>query len=246
MFPFRLIAPACLAALCFSFVPAPSQDQHNAPGYCAAEVSFTCPIDKTVFGSPVAYSITNEGIKRDLMEVNGAGKYYEHLVHQCPKCHYCGRSEDFETELTVDQVARVQTYLVTHAKRRPDEVQENLLAAKIYDLLGADDYAQADFFLYASYLLRNKPALATQRRAYQLKSAELYLSKEFGLDEASQKVKAQTLYLVGELYRRAGKFDLSTEIFAQADNTAHKPEWLPAFIEEQAALALAGNADDNI
>ena len=241
---FRFAAPACLSLLCLAFTPA--KDSHNAPGYCAAEVKFTCPIDGAKFTSPVAYSITDEGVRRDLMQVNGNGKYYEHLVHQCPKCHYSGSQADFEEEFTEDQKKLVLRYLKKNARRKLDQVQENLVAAEIYDILGSADDAQADFYLYASYLLSEKPARAEERKAYQLKSAELYATREFAADEESQKAKARTLYLVAELYRRAGKFDTSTEFFAKADAIAHKPEWLPVMIEEQSLLAIEGNADDKL
>jgi len=242
----RIVAPLCLSALCLAFTAKEKDGKYNAPGYCAAEVKFVCPVDGHEFASPVAYSTTNEGTRRDLMQVNGEGKLYEHLVHQCPKCHYSGTREDFEEELTVDQRNLILKYLARNAPRKLDQVQENIVAADIYKLLGAYDYARADFYLYASYLVRNKPAKIAERKAYQLKAAELYLSREFGTDAESLKAKAQNYYLAAELYRRAGRFDLATEMFAQADNVAVKPDGLASLIEEQSSLALERNDNNNL
>ncbi len=240
----RAAAPlACTALALFSFTG--REGRHNAPGYKAAEVQFTCPVDGNQFTSPVTYSYTDFGTTKDLMQKNGEGKFYEHQVHSCPRCHYSGYKQDFEEELTDYQKQAVRRIVRKH-KGKIDQVAENLLAAKIHVALGEYPWAQADLYLYASYLLRDKEFRQEERRQYQARAAELLIERPFDESEQGQRAKAQALYLAAELYRRAGKFDHATQTFGDASEIALKPEGLQTLIDQQYALAEQRNDDNTL
>ncbi len=214
-------------------------------------IRLTCPVCGTVFSSQAIASSSRSGQDSDFRPHSLGLDPLPHYVHVCPHCCFAAFQGDFEeTQPSVRQA-------VLSGALRPEEVigseprgalkgsTKYLLAARCYERDSrCSAVRQADLYLRASWCARQEGRREREREAQT--EAVLRFEKALEEDEIEQNQLQVTLYLIGELYRRLGLFDLAIEHFgrsADVEGEAADPR-LEALIRRQREAAVAHRQDN--
>ena len=183
------------------------------------------------------------GSYRDLAKRGAIGSFYADSIHACHKCHFAGYQSDFKKSTVTDALKR--ELLGRKSKKQGagplDDVGECRAAARTYQLLKRTDEEIGNVYLIASYLLRGNRKRAAERKQLQRRAAE-HFARAWTEGKIAARHRAVTAYLVGELERRAGRFDEALRWFGTA-RKQKMPKGLETWINEQAKLAR--KKDDN-
>ena len=175
------------------------------------------------------------------------------MVHACPRCCFAGYESDFE------KVEPAVKRFVLTEELRADEIiggeeREHLRGSSKYMLAArcraADPAAReievADLYLRAAWCARSE----NLRDREQQCQSEAVLRFEQALDTGSVEANERPtiLYLVGELYRRLGMFDVACDYFDEALHSAEEAgdPHLVALIQQQEQAARAGQSENMV
>jgi uncharacterized protein (DUF2225 family) len=213
-------------------------------GHTSFPKEIKCPIDETEFTIYVTGSYTTFGTMKDFQKFGAIGDLYESRINACPKCHFSGHEKDFEQMLSDSTKADILQILEPYKNQKIDDAMECEIAAKIY-LYQKDSYNSiANMYLLASYCL--KKTNETNRRKEMQKECIKYLQKAIENNEFKADNHANIYYLIGELYRRTGQFDMAIKYFDMAINDENKQDWIEKIAKEQKQMAIKKDDDNDI
>ena len=216
----------------------------GAYAHTGGTVDFKCPVCGTKFKDTVTFSMTTFGSYRDFQKQGAIGTYYREMIISCPSCHFAGYQGDFDKAVPREIKEKVIKELKPVNPGKPlDDVTECEFAAKIYEWKKAKSATIANITLVGSYLLKGAEGTDEQRRIKFQAETCRYFEDALQKGEIEVKNKPAVKYLIGELYRRQGKFDKSIEWFDLALKEKDVPEGLKKWIEEQ--KKMAEKKDDN-
>lgn len=218
-----------------------------AQAHTSSSEKITCPVDGTSLEVQVTMSYTTFGGFRDFQKQGAIGSLYEDMVHACPACHFAGHTGDFKKPLDPETKKWVLGELrKTFGTRALSEAEECEAAALRYTFEKAKQSAIADLWLVGSYLLRKAPpALSGKRKDYQRAAAKAFVAA-LAAGEISEDERPAVRYLAGDLARRTADFPTA---IARYDEALAKPKlaaWLKTWCDEQKALALKGDANNDV
>jgi len=176
-----------------------------------------------------------------------------YFVHVCPECCFAAFEEDYDSADT-----GLRRYILS-GELRPEEIiggeargalrgsSKYMLAARCYKHDPAtSDSKLAEVYLRGSWCARAE-ALRDRERQCQAEAA-LHLEQALNSGSVEPKRRHTVLYLVGELYRRLGMFDVAVDYFDQALHVS--PEIcqprLQALIERQLEAARARRSENMV
>ncbi len=210
----------------------------------AEKVELLSPID----GGPVqGWRITafvTAGVDTDFAYLNASESYYQKLIATDPRTGYTGYLDDFAPYLKAPLPAKV----VEKIKKKLPQMFElgrlepwdrYAILAQIYIWRGMPAKDIGNAYLRATYTMRGLAISGGERdREQELRKLAIeYLEEagekaQFGMDQLPQ-----LKYLIGDLYRRNGKFSKAIDYFDDAMKIKSRPEWLDEMIIRQKARA---------
>jgi tetratricopeptide (TPR) repeat protein len=210
------------------------------------EKEIKCPIDDNIFKIRVTVGMTTSGSLYDFQKQGDLDNFYENSVVSCPLCHYCGNTGDFDTTFTQKTKQEILKILEPYKQSIMTEVLEIEIAIKIHQYFKRNNDDIANMYLIASYFLKGDTVQTSKRKELQQNSA-LYLIKAVELKEYNDKETYATInYLIGELYRRIGNFEMAIKYYDLALNDSNKKAWLLKVVTKQKELAINKNEDNSI
>lgn len=194
------------------------------------------PMSKTTFGSYL-----------DFQEQSSLETYYECMIASCPVCHFSGTLPDYTRKLPPDIKKKVREKLTPVNKGQAlDDITECDYAAWIYIWEHRANKEIANVYLIASYLLRGSTGERdVQRKQFQALACG-YFMKALAANEFTPQEQGIISYLVAELYRRRGKFDMALSWYARAQACSDNPDWIKSVIAGQMKLARNQDANNDI
>lgn len=209
-------------------------------------IELTCPVCGTQFGSQRIASTNSIGQDSDFRPINAGVDPQPHYVHVCPRCLFAAFEGDYAK--TQDAVRD----FVLGGGHHPEELvpgpgrslltgsTKYLLAARCYGHdTRASDLRLADLYLRASWCARQEE-LPEREQAAQCEAILLF-EKALDADEVAEGQLRTILYLLGELYRRVGRYELAVAMFdraLEADPGEEAEERFEGLIRRQRAAAL--------
>jgi len=228
-----------------------AEDEEEASGADSRGVTTSfdliCPVcGNHVVGYKVgAYNTT--GTDRDFCQRGATPTFYRLLVSTCPKCGYTAYADDFRIKMTDQQKSKIRVISSKFLKKEDVADWDRYdIVAEIMKIRNAKDYDIANAYLRGTYTMRDLPEknrkLLRIERNLRAKAIRRLL---IAVDKASFSVpeQAQIKYLIGELYRRNGRFSAALRHFQYAKAFKIVPLWLKPWIEEQNQKALKSIAD---
>jgi len=225
--------------------PAPETPPPEKPAL-AKKIQLLSPID----GGPVEGweidQIITRGVDTDFCYLNASDSYYQKLIATDPRTGYTGYPGDFlpnlKQPLPADVIEKVRKKIPKQFDLQKLEPWDRYaIMAQIYIWRKMPEKEIANAYLRATYTMRGLELGESERKRERELRAEAidYLIEaeekaQFPLSEAPQ-VK----YLIGELYRRNGKFSKAIRYFEDAVKMKNRPEWLEEMILRQKAHAYA-------
>jgi tetratricopeptide (TPR) repeat protein len=212
----------------------------------AQPLELISPIDKgPVKGWDVA-AFSTAGVDTDFCYLGASKTYYEKLIATDPRSGYTGFAADFYPNLSQPLPKKVVEKV---REDLPDDFNlKNLepwdryeIQALIYKWRGKSNKDIANAYLRATYTMRGL-ALGekeVQRELKLRKQAIKYFRKAMNKAEFALPELPQLKYLIGDLYRRNGKFRAAIRFFDDAAKMRNRPEWLDEKIIRQKARAYA-------
>lgn len=214
-------------------------------------IRLTCPVCNTVFASQAIGSTSRRGQDTDFRPHSLGLDPIPHYVHVCPNCCFAAFQGDF------DKAEPAVRKAVLSGKIKADEIirgepvgalrgsTKYMLAARCYEYDSrSTPLRQADLYLRASWCARQEGRRERERECQT--EAVLRFEEALEGDEVEERQIQVTLYLVGELYRRLGLFELAIEYFdrsMQVPSDMADPRLL-ALIRRQRAAAVARRAEN--
>lgn len=218
-------------------------------------IELTCPVCDTRFQSHRIASTNSMGQDTDFRPRVAGADPQPHYVHVCPHCKFAAFELDYE--LMPDSVRD----FMRSGDYRPEEVMlpgdaaqmsgstKYLLAALCYAHDSrAGELRLADLYLRASWCARQE-GLPDRERDAQCRAALLF-EKALAGDEVAEDQLKTIQYLLGELYRRIGRYELALAMFDAAlaaaadaqDRDEEARERLDALIRRQRRAAAEHDA----
>jgi hypothetical protein len=223
----------------------------GAPRLAGAHTSgrekIACPVDGTSFEVSVTMSYTTFGSYRDFQKKGAIGSLYEDMVHACPSCHFAGYQDDFKKPVDPGTKKWVFGDLRKVFGTRPlTEAEECEAAALRYAFEKAKQESIGNLWLVGSYLLRGAPpALVPKRKDYQ-RAAGAAFTAALAAGEIGDDGRGPVRYLVADLARRVGDFTAAIASYDAALAEPKQPSWLKTLCDEQKALALKNDANNDV
>ncbi len=206
-------------------------------------IELVCPVCGTHFSSRAVRSVTTVGQDTDFCPRVVGENPVAHYVHVCPRCHFAAFEGDF------DQVQpQVREFVLSAAF---DDVLEAeapgallgstkyLLAARCYEHdARATRVHLADLYLRASWCARAEGDIERER-ACQLE-AILRFEEAIAEGEVPPERQQTILYLIGELYRRVGRYELAETMLKRAADyqAEHRDPDIAALARQQYRAAM--------
>jgi tetratricopeptide (TPR) repeat protein len=224
--------------------PAPPPVEKIQPP--AEKVALVSPLDNGPVEGWRIEAFSTLGVDSDFCYLNASESYYQKLIATDPRTGYTGYPDDFLPNLkqplplkVVEKIKKKIPKMFDLKKLEPWDRYEIL--ARIYIWRGMPEKDIGNAYLRATYTMRGLYYGEAERererdlRKQAIKYLDRALEKaQFPLSESSQ-VK----YLIGDLYRRNGKFGAAISNFEDAAKMKNKPEWLDEMIIRQKARAYA-------
>jgi len=206
-----------------------------------------CPIDGNKVEFCVTMSMSVFGNTMDFQKQGAIGSYYEESINSCKKCNFSGYYEDFEKEYTTEEKQSIINVISKYKGKKLNEYQECNVAAEIKIALNETNNEIANCYLVGSYMARDYNADENERYHFQEKAIQYF---EKGIDKNEFKedlnYEATINYLIGELYRRIGKFSEAIKYFDLAITAQNKEDWLEEITLKQKEMALSNDSNNKI
>ena len=214
-------------------------------------VRLTCPVCGTTFSSQAIGSTNRIGQDTDFRPHAAGLDPIPHYIHVCPQCCFAAFQGDFEHvepevrrhvlagDIGADEIIGAEPRGALKGSTK------YLLAARCYEYDSrATTLRLADLYLRASWCARQEGRRQRERECQT--EAVLRFEKALEDGEVEEGQLQVTLYLIGELYRRLGLFELAVDYFDRAADVS--PEVsdprLNSLIARQRAAALAHRSDN--
>ncbi|MBC7288603.1 MAG: DUF2225 domain-containing protein [Armatimonadetes bacterium] len=214
-------------------------------------VRLICPVCGTAFSSQAIASTNRVGQDTDFRPHTMGLDPLPHFIHVCPNCCFAAFEGDF------DHAEEAVRQHVLSGAIRADEIigaePRGALKGSTKYLLAARCYAHdsrattlrlADLYLRASWCARMEGRRQRERECQT--EAVLRFEKALEDGEVAADQLQVTLYLIGELYRRLGLFELAIDYFDRArsvDQELADPR-LNALIDRQRAAAVRRRSEN--
>lgn len=178
--------------------------QGGALAHTFGEEEFTCPLDGTKFKATVDLSGTSFGSRLDLKPIGPTAAPWRLPV--CPMDHFIVVRQDY-TEAERDLL---KNYVRSQEYRDLAKTHSTyFLLAKIYEVLGEDDWKIAEAYLQGSWQVEARDAECMEYLEASLLHAKRFLEKKPKHDETWKTAEM----LSGELERRLGRFEEAQKRF---------------------------------
>jgi len=201
-----------------------------------------CPIDGEKIIFKITTGLNTWGSYTDMQKTGTMGDYYEQIINTCPKCHFSGYIEDFRKTYKEEVLKYIIDYAATLKDRKLDEVSQCEMAGEILSIQKADNRDIAYAYLVASYQLRMNDSLKEKRKDLQRRVIEYY-DQAIQMKEYDENEKASYLFLVGDMYRRVGDFEMALKYYDKSAAEKKKHKWVKNALEQM--RPLAEKKDDN-
>ncbi len=201
-----------------------------------------CPIDGEIVIFKITTGMNTWGTYMDLEKTGTVGDFYSEVINTCPKCHFSGYIENFRKIYKEEVLKYVKDFVLTLKDRPTDEVSQCEMAAEILNIQKADNREIAYAYLLATYRLRTTETHVEKRKDLQRKVIEFY-DQAIQLKEFDDNEKATFLFLIGDMYRRVGDFEMALKHYDKASAEKKKTKWVKNAIEQM--RPLAEKKDDN-
>jgi len=181
------------------------------------EQTLTCPACGTAFQAHVVASCGYAGQDTDFRPRYWGLDPQPLFVHTCPRCLFSGYEAHFAAPVSEE----LREWLVE--ERGLGRLQSSAgsrrytLAARCRERAGDNDVAIADMYLRASWCARVEEDRAMERLSQRRAVERFQRALETDLVLLDQ--QTAITYLVGELYRRLGDFELATAYLARVLDT---------------------------
>jgi len=184
---------------------------------------FLCPNCGTTFKSPLLLSTTlMQPTQTDFRHRFVSGNPAQYHVHSCHRCGFSGTLDSFETTISDDVRALVSERLSPLSQDQ--QAQRPWLkfdhAAQIAIWSGAAFQEIADLFIRAAHVCQDCESREDERR-YRANAAD-FLTMAMQDEDFEPDAVAQTTYMIGEHYRRAGDLPKAREWLTRAETCARK------------------------
>lgn len=201
-----------------------------------------CPLDGEKIIFKITTGLNTWGSYTDMEKTGIMGDYYKEIINTCPKCHFSGYIEDFRRSYKEEVLKNLIEFVAKFKDRSMDEVSQCEMAGEILAVQNADNRDIAYAYLVASYQLRMQDSLKEKRKNLQRKVIEHY-NQAIQMKEYDEKEKASYLFLIGDMYRRVGDFEMALKYYQGATAEKKKHKWVKNAIELM--KPLAEKKDDN-
>ncbi|MGD9519730.1 MAG: DUF2225 domain-containing protein [Armatimonadota bacterium] len=214
-------------------------------------IRLTCPVCATVFTSQAIGSSSHSGQDSDFRPHSLGLDPLPHYVHVCPHCCFAAFEGDFgSAEPSVRRAVlsgAIDADRIIGAEPRGalKGSSRYLLAARCYENDSrTTTLRQADLYLRASWCARQEGRSEREREAQT--EAVLYFEKALEEGEVEDGQLQVILYLIGELYRRLGFFEMAIEYLnrSSAVQTKDSDPRMEALIGRQREAALQGRTEN--
>jgi len=234
-----LTLPAVAIAQEASPTPAPT----IAP---VVKVELVSPVDQQPVSGEVVEAFQTTGVDSDFCYQGASESYYQKLIVTDPRSGYTGYPDDFLPGLkrplpqrVIDKVKRDLPKRFNLTRLEPWDRYE--IMALIYQWRGMPNKEIANAYLRATYTMRGL-ALGDAEREREIrlrKQAIKYFGRAMKSADFPLAELPQLKYLLGDLYRRNGRFGKAITFFDDAAKMKNRPEWLDELIIRQKARAHA-------
>lgn len=212
-------------------------------------IHLTCPVCGEHFASQRIASTNSVGQDTDFRPHTVGEDPQPHYVHVCPECLFAAFEGDYNQ--VEDGVRRMVLEGEHNPEQFADELASDALSGSAKYLLAARCYSRdsrasdlrlADLHLRASWCARQE-GRTDRERAAQL-DAVLLFEQALAQGEVAEDQLPTILYLIGEIYRRIGRFELAVAMFDQALEVAGAASEarFVSLTKRQRAAALAGRS----
>lgn len=160
---------------------------------------FECPNCGSRFQAEVLTSTNNFGGQRtDFKQVASGMDPLPAMIHSCQRCGFTGNRSEFRGTVQPEVAEKIKTDIFPHVlDERLDAHTRWEFAARIAEWRGQSVWSVADLYLHAAWCADGDQG---KQSYYQRKAADYF---EQAIEEEKEQ-PLQILYLIGELYRRAG------------------------------------------
>jgi uncharacterized protein len=210
-----------------------------------ADIELACPVCETRFRSRRINSHSSYGQDTDFRPRALGLDPQPYYVHVCPTCMFAAFELDYQNlqDSVRDHVLGGDYHPHEDITQADAEgltgSTKYLLAARCYAYdPRASDLRLADLFLRASWCARQEN-LPERERETQCQSALLF-EKAVDAGEVADDQTVTMMYLIGELYRRIGRFELAEAVLERAAASLgedQEDERLAGLIARQCAAA---------
>lgn len=209
------------------------------------DVSLVCPACNGSFLSRLITSCGNRGHDTDFRPHYWGLDPVPYFVHTCGHCEFSGFMDDFIEAEGEQSDSQSRHEGPAGGDPLPGSRKYELAAERYAAARPADHQLVGDLYLRGSWCARLEEAPA--KEAALQRQAVLHF--EAALEEADlgREQQAATTYLVGELYRRIGRFDFAQALFvkcAELEWPDGELDWLGPLVDRQASLARQAIADN--
>ena len=184
-------------------------------------IRLTCPVCGTVFASQAIGSTSRRGQDTDFRPHSLGLDPLPHYVHVCPNCCFAAYQGDFDgvqpsvREAVLTGKIRAEEIIAGEPRGALKGSTKYLLAARCYEYDSRSNaLKQADLYLRASWCARQEGRRFRERQCQT--EAVLRFEEALENEEVQNRQVQVTLYLIGELYRRLGLFELAVDYFDRA------------------------------
>lgn len=133
------------------------------------------------------------------------------FIHTCPECHFTASRQAFRVHLGAEEIFRIRAFLERQGPPHSPS-DRYVLISKLQETYRRDSPIRAaNGWLTAAWCSR----IAGERRQELdcLRRALRWFDEELRLNLAPKEERVYLTYLIGELHRRAGNFDLAVAYF---------------------------------
>jgi hypothetical protein len=165
---------------------------------------------------------------------------WPYYVHTCPHCHFTDYSH--KANLSAQEKKNIQKYLEEYCRKHNcsqlELSQKFEIFAHSQELRGLPPWKIAETYLKAAWMADDeKNRVAAERFRQQ---AILGFARALEGPDVKKNLRPNLTYLVGELYRRTGKFTEALQWLARVQTPL---PWLAALVKQQRELAEQHNAE---
>ncbi len=215
-------------------------------------IQLDCPVCGVRFGSRAVRSVTRVGQDTDFRPRVAGDDPLPHYVHACPQCRFAAFEGDFDE---VEPAVREFVLSGGVDEVEGDDQPPGALAGSTKYLLAALCYEHdsratlmrmADLYLRASWCARLEGRREREQESQM--AAILRFEAALAAGEVPLEQEQTILYLLGELYRRVGRYELAEAMLKKAadfDPEQGDPQ-ITMLAEQQREAAVSGRSENMV